>query len=464
MKILSFLFPFRLHLTVLQLESYELKRFWPWLIRHPLTRRLEGKKGLTWNLKARLLYVGAFLLAWLCLLISLSFGPWAILLAVILFIVPALPLSAVALALKPLEFYYRQLVKQRIVEKLARLKKTKVIGISGSYGKTSTKVFLYHLLRSHYRVLKTPGSYNTLLGIAKVIDIELTKEYDFFICEMGAHYPGDIKEIAEIVQPNYGLVTGLNEQHLERFGSLEKAIRTELELLQSLPAKTPAFIAIDNPLLAERYQDYPLDFTLFGLADKKNTIKNIKTTTKGTTFTLVLNGKEHSATTALIGSVHLANILGAATVAYALGVPAQKIIEQIKTLKAVAHRLEIKELPELKITLIDDAYSSNPTGFREALKLLAEFKEPKILVTPGIIELGSATTAIHQELGQRAAEVCDYLILVGRNERTKILAEARSSKTKVIFIDQVNQFTSTLKKLDLPHAVVLLENDLPENY
>lgn len=364
------------HLHILQLEGYDPIRFLRWWVKNPLKFKLENKKPLVWTNKAKFIYY-------------LSGGFW--------------PLMFLALLLlKPYEMGNKYLTKARVRTKVRELKKggLKVIGITGSFGKTSTKEFLYQILKQKYRVLRTPESYNTVFGVAKVVEWELDGNYDFFICEMGAYKRGEIAELCRMVEPDYGILTGINEQHLERFGSLENIVKAKYELV-----------------------DY--------VSDKRGR--------------MVIYGQgEYS-------HPREQNIEGAMQMAKILGVP-----KPPKELKNPIHRLSLLRRGDM--TIIDDAYSSNTDGFAAAVKYLKSFDGWKVIVTPGILELGSQSYQIHKKLGALLTNI-NQVILVGKNERTKGLADGLGSE--VIYIDKV---TEAINKVTKSKSVILFENDLPDNY
>lgn len=380
------------HLQILQQEGYSPSRFLAWWIRHPFKFTLENKKPLVWTRKARFIYY-------------FSGGLW--------------PLMFVALlVLKPYEYVNRRRVKSLTREKVRQLKKEglRVIGITGSYGKTSTKEFLYQILKSKYRVLRTPDSYNTVFGIYKVVDLELDGNYDFFICEMGAYKIGEIAELCEMVEPDYGILTGINEQHLERFGSIENTIKAKFELVDFVKDCSKLVLNFGSELVKN---NAPEGVVAYGL------------------------GKyTHPQDQNVEGAVKMAKLLG--------------VTQAPQDLRFPVHRLSLIKRGEL--TIIDDAYSSNVDGFRAAVAYLKTFSGWKAIVTPGIAELGQESSKIHQELG-KLLEGLDQVILVGRNERTKNLEIGYGKK-----VEHVDRVGEALAKLVNPQATVLFENDLPDNY
>jgi len=456
------LFPFKLQLQIFQLDEYSSSKFMSWIIKHFFTRTIENKKNLVWTQKAKSIYYLSQLLTIVFVLLSIYFFKLAGFVASLIISTQSYIFILIAYyLLLPYEIYQKNHIKQKSETKILSLKKVKVIGITGSYGKTSVKEFLYQLLKTEFKVLKTPESYNTPYGIAKVIDLELDSSYDYFICEMGAYRIGEIKEICDMVHPVYGILTGINEQHIESFGSLENTTKGKFELIDALPENGFGVINIDNPHIKNNYAKYNKRLIPYGFSDDKYSIKNIITHSNGSEFTLILNGKKYKTHTKLIGIPNLQNILAAATMCYLLQIPPHAIVTAINTITPVPHRLEIKKTEHM--TLIDDSYNSNVNGFTEAIALLNSFKGHKILVTPGIVDLGNKTLPIHNELGKLLNPI-DFVILVGNSERTQGLKNGINDKNKIIEINSIKEMWNKISELPVTNPVVLIENDLPDNY
>ncbi|MBI2414652.1 UDP-N-acetylmuramoyl-tripeptide--D-alanyl-D-alanine ligase [candidate division WWE3 bacterium] len=460
------LIPIELQLNIFQLEEYSVSRFILWLKNNLYTRKLEEKKKLVWTHKARFIY--RFALFYFFSFVTIAyviFGVIGLLLSLLSITQPYLFLILGLLTRFPYEFVNRRHTKNQTNIKLKTFSKLKVIGITGSYGKTSVKEFLYTILKQEYNVLKTPESYNTLFGISKVVDLELDGSYDFFICEMGAYKIGEINELCEMVNPTYAILTGINEQHLERFGSIENTTKAKFELINSLPENGFGLVNIDNKIILNNYKKYAKKLIEYGHNSSFNTVTNCITTLEGTKFDLMLNGVTYQCSTHLIGNSNLTNLVAAATMAYNLGTPINQILHGISLLRSVPHRLELKVLQVQGITLIDDAYNSNPTGFHEALETLKLFtNHTKVLVTPGIVELGQSSEKIHHDIGEKADYICDFIFLVGNNDRTKALANGVKNKEKIIMLKGISELWLEITKLKLTNPVVLIENDLPDNY
>lgn len=465
------IFPIVTYIHILQLEGYDPLRFAKWWFSHILARATGSKKPLVWTSKAKRLYfLSVGLTFFLAMLGYFTLESLGILLIFICFLIvfPTPQLMFSLLLIKPYEIWNRQRTIEKTREKINSFGDLKVIGVTGSYGKTSVKEFLYRMLKSQYQVLRTPKSYNTVFGIAKVVDFELDSSYDYFICEMGGYKRGEIAELCKMVAPKYGIVTGIAEQHLERFGSLENIILGKFELVESLPRDGLAILNTDNHYIKERLDQVEIPFLTYGLQNIASGIKaeDIKISVSGTSFTINLSGKTTIITTKLLGRSSLQNILGAATLAYEIGVSLPQIAEVVKNLDPIPHRLQ---LIKSNYTIIDDAYNSNPEGFREALEVVSLFPaKRKILVTPGIVDLGRKNEMIHNELGQLAAKVFSNVILVGKSKRTEALRQGLRSagfdSNLVIIAQDLEEARSELVKVVQKETVVLFENDLPDNY
>ena len=270
--------------------------------------------------------------------------------------------------------------------------------------------------------------------------------------------------MCEICMPDYALLTGINEQHLERFGSIENTIKAKFELVEALSDCRNAVINYDCDYIRNEFHKYCVGPVLYGSTSPKYSVSNLVFTDTGSRFLLKLGDTTASTITPLIGYVSVQNVLAASTLAYILGVSKNEIASTLGTLKPIEHRLELKKLQGGNI-LIDDSYSSNRTGFEMALKTLKTYRNYKrILVTPGIVELGKLTKGIHISLGTLIDQSADHVFLIGRNERTITISEGLSDMSKVTFLNTVGEFLTKLTDGTITNSVVLLENDLPDNY
>lgn len=475
-------------LFILQLEEYDTRRFLDWAKTHDILQIKQEKKQLVWTFKARVIYL-------------LSYLPT---------VLGVRPLKSLILITKIL------LLPENVIKKLiillAKIKllfypKLMVIGITGSYGKTSVKEILNHLLESDYQVLKTPESYNTPLGIAKIILFQLNRRHKIFIVEMGAYHIGDIKNMCRFVHPKFGILTAIGKQHLERFGSQENIIKAKSELLESLPSNGFAIINGDNHYCLEVARKQKTDKILYATHSQTNlklknenikflTALNIKSGQSGSSFEIRNGGEVLSFQTKLLGVHNISNILAAICLGRELNISWDKIKTSVSTIPAIPHRLQVISGAN-NTTVIDDAYNANPDSVRAALEVLKSFvSKRKIVVTPGLVELGSQQEKENEIMGQEIAKVADYLIVVGETNKNALKngffsvtnnkyssSEARSSRPairlggdypltprdnsskKVVFSCQnLREATTKLQEIIIPQTVILFENDLPDQY
>ncbi|MCI8554805.1 MAG: UDP-N-acetylmuramoyl-tripeptide--D-alanyl-D-alanine ligase [Clostridiales bacterium] len=349
--------------------------------------------------------------------------------------------------------------------RLASLPNLVVIGVTGSYGKTSTKNFLAALLSVKYNVLMTPESFNTTLGVVRTIRERLTPAHQVFIAEMGAKNVGDIREICELVHPRYGMITAIGEQHLETFRSLDNIVRTKFELADALPAGGLILLNTDNEAIRRRLQEPPSSRVVtYGLEQADYTAGALTVDSRGSSFTVTGPGGEQARfTTRLLGAHNIQNITGSIAMACSLGIPLQELIYPVKTLRPVEHRLQL--LPN---GYIDDAYNANPAGFRAALDVLAGFEGQRILVTPGMVELGERQEALNRELGGYAASRCDIAVLVGEKQAPPLkegLLAAGFDEERLYVAPHLQDALNYINALPAEGPrTVLLENDLPDNF
>ena len=352
--------------------------------------------------------------------------------------------------------------------KLENMPNLKVIGITGSFGKTSTKYILSTILMQKYDVLMTPESYNTTLGVVRTINEKMKSTNQIFVCEMGAKNIGDIKEICDLVKPTYGLVTSIGKQHLETFKNIENVKKTKMELIDALPEDGIGFLNYDDDNIVSCKTNK--NVLKYGLNNKENDIwaENIEIDEKGSSFTICFkDGKKIDVRTKLLGQHNILNILGASLVAYKLGLSDNEIKLGIKLLKAVPHRLEMKVTVNGNI-IIDDAYNSNVKGAEMALDVLGLFKDrKKVLITPGIVDLGESAYEINKNLGKQAVQSSDFIILVGEKAAKPIydgIKETTFNLEKVYIAKDLDDALNKMNSLLIEKSVILFENDLPDTY
>ena len=387
------------------------------------------------------------------------------------------------------------------MRRLAEHPGLRVIGITGSFGKTSMKGALATLLSEGYKVLATPASYNTPMGVVRTIREQLTPMHDIFLCEMGARHVHDIKELTDIVHPDDGVLTSIGEQHLETFGSIDNIASTKLELFDAVldkagtvPAVGPdthLMIAnIDSEVVRDRIAGetpYRTGASGEGRATGTRLITygfaegadyragDVRVSADGTDFTVTEpSGETTPFRIRLVGRHNVTNVTGAIALAHELGIPMRKLTRAALRIEGVSHRLQL--IRQGQTTILDDAYNSNPAGAGAALEVLSligatgtQGEQPiRILVTPGMVELGDKQAEANRQFAARAAGVCDHIIIVGRTNAQALKEGALSAGFPVERLYECADFTEAsgeMMRLDAGRErVILLENDLPDDY
>lgn len=349
---------------------------------------------------------------------------------------------------------------------LADCPKLQTIGITGSYGKTSVKFYLYTILRGWTDVLVTPESYNTPMGIVKTVRTSLNAMHKIFLCEMGAKWVGDIKELCNIVHPKHGIITALGEQHLESFGSVENIRKTKYELCNALPENGRLYLNGDCDAIRKNPPAH--SYYYYGTGeDCDYRASDISVSKDGTAFTVTVPGGESCRfNTKLLGAHNVLNITGAIAAAHGFGMPLNSMKLPVRRIEPVAHRMQLIERENM--TVIDDAFNSNPAGCRAALETLSAFSEIKVVVTPGMIELGEKQAELNAEFGRQIASACDYCVLVGKKQTEPIakgLAEVKFPENRLFIEETLTDAMARVRSVKpYDKKVVLLENDLPDNY
>lgn len=327
----------------------------------------------------------------------------------------------------------------------------KIIGITGSYGKTSTKYILNSLLSRKYRVLSTPRSHNTPVGIALAVNNAKLEDYDIFIAEMGARHVGDIAELCEICPPDVSLITGICGQHLETFRTFENVVKAKGEILDA--TKGQAIIADD---CYDLFAEHPAN------KSRCACVSDIKCTVEGTSFTLNLGGESRRVSTKLLGEHSARNIALAAEAAFAVGMTVDEIAEAVERIEFIEHRLQL--IKSGGVNILDDGYNSNVKGAAAAIEVLKLFGGRKICVTPGLVELGVMEDEENFNLGKKLVGL-DYVILVGDTLVTAVkrgYVKSGGDEKKLIIKPTLAAAQEELKKYLHDGDTVLFLNDLPD--
>ena len=431
----------------------------------------QAKKPLVYTKRVKRMLITTAVIYVVAILVSLLAGEYrirvceSVLLA--LFILQPFVVLLVNLINRPIEQGIDRYYINDAARILREMPNLKIIGVTGSYGKTSVKYFLSTLLSVRYNVLHTPGNYNTTLGVVRTIREQMKPFHEIFICEMGAREVGDIKEICDLVHPDHGIITSIGPQHLQSFHTIENIIATKFELADAVPADGKVFLNYDNEYI--RTHKIDKNVVSYGTLGEDISYKayDIAVSPSGSSFKMKDGkGEEYEFHTRLVGNHNVQNIAGAIAVAHTLGIPMEKLRYPVKQLESVPHRLQL--VKQGSRILLDDSYNSNKNGFKAALDTLAMFKELRILMTPGMVELGEKQYDENKEVGVYAADKCDYAVLVGKEQTKPIqdgLKEAGFARSRMIVVDTLQEAFQMVNAIpDEKQKVVLIENDLPDNY
>ena len=360
--------------------------------------------------------------------------------------------------------------KHKAQSTLKSMPNLKIIGITGSYGKTSSKNILSDILNIKYNALPTPRNLNTFNGLIMTVNNHMDKFTDIFIAEMGAYVKGEIKGLCNLVHPKYGILTSIGTAHLESFGSEENIQSGKFELIESLPSDGIGVLNKDDPKQVSYNLKNDVKILWVGIDNKDVDVRavDIKCNNKGTTFNVIFKGdkKKYEFQTRLLGKHNVYNILAGLALGYEFGITIPELQKAVSGVRAVEHRLELKKLNGFY--MIDDAYNSNPVGAKSAVEVLGMMPGIKVVVTPGMIELGKEEAKYNKEFGKQISEVADYAVLIGENHTKPIyegLVNNGFDKDNIIVYNDVRdayKFINTL--INKKEVYALFENDLPDTY
>jgi UDP-N-acetylmuramoyl-tripeptide--D-alanyl-D-alanine ligase len=473
-------------LHIFQLEGYKRRRFLEWC-------RANGRRAL-WlqssTSKKPLVMTGR---AWRLLVVASALSPVLVLFAAgcahvalggwpadvitwalattMVFLLTSHLVVGVDVLLAPVQSSINSRYLRAARARLAETSPT-VVGVTGSFGKTSTKFAIEGLAGPQGSVLATPGSFNTPLGVARTVNERLLPEHQVFVVEMGAYGAGEIAELCRFVRPSIGVLTAIGPAHVERFGSLDAIRRGKYEIVENLPDDGVAVMNTDDPevrSLADRTERVRV--VRYGLDPGGRpdvSAEGVSVDPSGSTFTVVdgRSGGRLPVGTKLLGRHSMGHVLAGIAVAVELGRGLGELAGPITELRPVEHRLQLIEGAG-GVTVIDDAYNSNPAGAAAALDVLESMPaRNKIVVSPGIVELGDFQFDANERFGRHAARVANIVIVVAPLNRDAITAGASQANglVEVIAVDSLADATERLKGLLGPGDVVLFENDLPDQY
>lgn len=454
-------------LYLLQLENYELARFWLLLFRKGyFFPKTPLRKNLVWTIKAGLIFVLSIIIVVLASYFLWRFlpSPLTIIFGFLAFFYLLWPLflTLSVMIIWPLNYLASFYLIAQAKKRISSNKKLKIIGISGSYGKTTMKNVLETILSGSFKVLATPESVNTPVGIANWILRTFHQELDILIVEMGEHYRGDIKFLCSITPPDVAVLTGVNESHLERLNNLETAVETVFEIVEGAKENSLILLNGDDQTIKTNYERFSKNRKVeFYSAEATQKVFD----TRSILWKFSINDVGDFEIP-ILGEYVIGDIDAAVKLAQDLGMKPRDILRAATNIKPVAHRLQ--PIFKDEVLIIDDSYNGNPTGVKEAMKVLERFKDRRrLVITPGLVEMGSKTRQIHREIGYEMAAVCDTIILI-KNSVTGFIAEGLREKgydsKKIIWFDTAEEAHKKLNSILRPNDIILFQNDWGDQY
>lgn len=451
--------PLLYQLYLLQLENYSIRGFWR-LMRRKVVYDFFGNRSrhvLVWTMKAKLVFVLTLVLA-ACSswsqsqnFVGMSQGAQG-LIAFGYFVLYANLLGSIFLTLSvwilsPADFLVKAYIVAKGKAKLKQFPNLKIIGITGSFGKTTMKEALATVLAQRYKVLKTPENINTPVGISRLVLKELKPETEIFIVEMGANHKHDIRELTKLAQPDVSVLTGINEAHLETFGNIETTISTKFEIVTFSKPESLVVLNADSSLVKANFEKYVTNHRVIWYQSQE--------------------GVPFQANVSLIGGYIIGVLNACLSIGKEFKLSDEEIKRGIEQIQAVPHRLQVIKSPN-GITVIDDSYNGNPAGVSEAIKALKAYPaKRRIYITPGLVEMGSENESVHIKIGEQLASVADLIILI-RNSATPFIAKGLSSKgfdvKNIVWFNSASKAHASLGGILVSGDVILFQNDWPDNY
>lgn len=457
---------------MLQASEYKVLHYFAWLHKVQDFGSVEKRKHLDVTAKALALLFTAglmFLLGYAVVIYLFFFTPgplnylYGLLLLLIVpdivaygIVVPLFLLTV--LVQKPTEFFIIRKAKKRLAAHPA-----KKIAVAGSYGKTSMREILKMVLSEGRRAAGPSLSHNTPIGISR-FTMKLHGDEEILIFELGEYYPGDVRRLCELVGPDIGVITGVNEAHLEKFKTLEQTAKTVFELADYLADK-PVYVNAENDLARKYAKSRHIFYDRTGVGDLK--VENPRSSLDGTDFVLKGEGKQLEVKSKLLGLHQVGPLAAAVSLALLLGFSIEQIQQGISKTAATEHRLEPK-VDSSGVVTLDDSYNGNPDGVKAVIDFLAGLKgHRRFYVTPGLVEMGDRTSEVHKQIGRQLAEAGIEKVVLIRNSVTGYIEQGLKDagyRGEVIWFAEALQAFSALPSLTVSGDVVLLQNDWPDQY
>lgn len=475
------------HIYLLQLENYHLRRFTAAAIRDCFSPPKETRHPITWTAKLAGVTILSVLIGlaaatgsgWLAgpLFSSSSVMGWLIGVSVfvMLYLGFFILLALATLVTLPVDKIARLVIQKRAQQKVSHLKNLTIIGITGSYGKTTMKQTLDRLLSTKKNVVVTNQSHNTPVAVARTVLHNVNEDTDVFIVEMGAYGPGDIQELCAITPPDISILNGINEAHLERFGSLENTINTKFEIVTYSKEDATIILNADDETVMKNYQQFTKEKSVqFYSAENHEasdyTVYDQRFHEDGTgiSFRVKHNNQQLGyAKVNHLGPYIVGNVIAGLCVAQVLNISEELIIKQAHRIIPADHRLQPIQRTSSNVLVIDDSYNGNPAGAHAAIDVLEKFISRRtIYVTPGLVEMGDQAENVHKDIGRHLAAVVDVVVLVNTSvtEWIKEGLESAAFAGELITFESPQKMHAEISDILKTGDVLLFQNDWPENY
>ena len=516
LSVLAFVFvPMKESIHILQQNRYQIGRYRTWLSDTWKKRRQEGIKtlllflpmsllcllrdgSLVYRLLVILLWMSAYLcyrkdrqtayiktlvythrvkrmlavhscLSALMIWVLSLWMPWRLFVFCVplYYFIPWMILLLTSLVCEPLENHIKESYVKDAQQILSQHPELIRIGITGSYGKTSVKHILHALLSQAYYTYMSPHSYNNLMGLTIAIRTQLQSLHQIFIAEMGADHVGEIQRLARFIHPSMAIITAVGPQHLSTFGSQDAILKEKMQLVEQLPPHGIAILNYDNAYIRSYPIIHPCTVITYGIHDAHVDVRasEITYSEKGSRFVVTCDKERFVVETCLLGEHNVCNILAAIACAKALHVKTDLIIQAIHRLPYVEHRLQVRKMGE--VTLLDDAYNSNPEGAAYALQVLKAMKGKRFLITPGFLDLGKESRQAHITYAKQMKDCADEILLVGEYQTQDIYAtllEEGFPSKQIHVCMTMKEALSSLTSMAGKGDCALIENDLPDAF
>lgn len=472
------------HLYLLQLENYELAQYWRLIRKKGLLLPHEPlRKKLVWTKKALIILITAIVLHLLFTFSLILVTGYSLLVTALLWFILLLtftlfyPLfySIALILLIPFDLLAKSVIVSLARRRMNKLQHLTIIGIAGSYGKTTMKEVIATMLAQKFSVVKTPESVNTPVGVARLILKKITAETNVFIVEMGEHYRWDIAYLCRIAPPSIAVITGINEAHLERMKTMENVVATIFEIAEGAAQDGVVVLNADDKLIQNHYKNYTNERETFFYSSSNSPLSSyrggdiiVDENGGGITFTL-FEGERSTweFTVPFLGLYIIGDICAAWMIGRRLGISDAELGQGIRALQPIPHRLQLIK-GERGILVIDDSYNGNPAGAREAIAALGVFSgRRKVYITPGLVETGEKTREAHREIGQELSKVADLVILIETSVAPFIaegLAENGFPKERIRYYKTAREAHAALPAILKENDVILFQNDWGDNY